>query len=280
MRYDPRIPLEFYERLAEGEWTRLTDSRMGQLLLHDHLDVFRAHIKRDDSVLELGAGAGRLTKELVPLCGSLLTSDLSPVQLEINRRKMDELGLGSRISDFRILDVTDLSELPRASYDIVVCTGGVLNYVHDKEKEAIRGILRVTRPGGTAILGVMSLVGSVLRYSKGLRSEKQKYGLGAMQWVLDTGVQDPEHYPVKSKNYVHMMRAQEVDELLNGEPAEVVERRAAGLLALAGEEALDDAAEDEELWRLLLEKELEYSRNPAVLDCGLNLLYVVRRLCP
>ena len=34
------------------------------MLLPDHLDVFRAHIRRDDSVLELGAGAGRLTKEL------------------------------------------------------------------------------------------------------------------------------------------------------------------------------------------------------------------------
>ena len=277
MRYDPRIPLQFYERLAEGEWTRLTDSRMGQLLLHNHLDVLRKHVKRADSVLELGAGAGRLTKDLVPLCGSLVTSDLSPVQLEINRRKMEELGLSSKIRDFRLLDVTDLNELPRASFDVVVCTGGALNYVHDREKEAIQGILRVTKPGGTAILGVMSLIGTLLRFAKGLRGEKEKYGLGAMQWVLDTGVQDPEHYPVENKHYVHMMRAQELEELFSDEPAEVVEKRAAGLLALAGEEALNDAAEDEELWRLLLEKELEYSRNPAVLDCGLNLLYVLRR---
>ena len=111
MRYDPSIPLEFYERLAEGEWTRLTDSRMGQLLLHDHVDVLRTHVKREDSVLEIGSGAGRLTKELVPLCRSLVTSDLSPVQLAINRRKMEELGLRSRISDFRILDVTDLNAI-------------------------------------------------------------------------------------------------------------------------------------------------------------------------
>ena len=228
-------------------------------------------------MLEIGSGAGRLTKELVPLCRSLVTSDLSPVQLAINRRKMEELGLRSRISDFRILDVTDLNELPEASFDVVVCTGGVLNYVHDMEREAIRGIVRATRPGGKAILGVMSLIGTVLRFAKGLRSETEKYGLGAMQYVLNTGIQDPEYYPVENKHYVHMMKAKEVEELLNHEPVEVVEKRAAGLLALAGEEALNDAAEDEKLWQLLLEKELDYSRNPAVLDCGLNLLYVLRR---
>ena len=74
-----------------------------------------------------------------------------------------------------------------------------------------------------------------------------------------------------------MMRAQEVEALFNDKPVEIVERRAAGLLGLAGEEALNDAAEDEELWQLLLEKELEYSKNPAVLDCGTNLIYVLRR---
>ena len=167
--------------------------------------------------------------------------------------------------------------MSRASFDAVVCTGGALNYTHDKEKKAIQEILGVTKPGDIIILGVMSLIGSVLRYAKALRSEKEKFGLEATRWVLDTGIQDPHHYPVEDKHYVHMMRAREVDALFHDEPVEVVERRAAGLLALAGEEALNDAAEDEDLWRLLLEKELEYSKNPAALDCGLNLIYVIRR---
>ena len=58
---------------------------------------------------------------------------------------------------------------------------------------------------------------------------------------------------------------------------ELLEKIDGRTVNLAGEEALNDAAEDEELWRLLLEKEIEYSKNPAVLDCGLNLLYVLRR---
>ncbi len=277
MKYDPNIPLEFYERLAEGEWTRLSKNRLGQLLFHNHLDALRTHIKTTDSVLELGAGAGQFTKELVPLCGTLLTSDLSPVQLESNRRKMDELGLSQKMSGFHILDITDLGEVPGAPFDAVVCTGGALNYAHDREKQAIQEILGVTKPGGTIILGVMSLIGPVLRHARLLRIEKEKFGLEAMRWVLETGIQDPINYPVEDKHFVHMMRAQEVDELLRDEPVEIIERRAAGLLSLAGEEALNDAAEDEQLWQLLLEKEIEYSKNATVLDCGQNLIYVLRR---
>jgi len=277
MKYDPRVPLEFYERLAEGEWTRLTANRMGQLLFHNHLDVLRTYVGATDSVLELGAGAGRFTKELVSLCGSLVTSDLSPIQIEINRQKMEELGLSGKVGAFQILDITDLGRVSGAPFDAVVCTGGALNYAHDREKKAVQEMVRVTKPGGLIILGVMSLIGTVLRYGNVLKAEKERFGIGAMRWVLDTGIQDPHKYPVEDKNYVHMMKSQEVDELFHDEPVEIVERRAAGLLALAGEEALDDAAEDEELWRLLLEKELEYSKNPAVLDCGMNLLYVLRR---
>lgn len=280
MKYDPNVPIDFYERLAEGEWTRLTESRMGQLLFHNHLDVFRTHINHTDSVLELGAGAGRLTKELVPLCGDLLVTDLSQVQLEINREKMEKFGLGSQINGFKILDVTDLSELQRDSFDVVVCTGGVLNYAHDKEKLAVQEMLDVTKPGGKVILGVMSLIGSVMRFARGFRNEKESYGLAAMRWVMETGIQDPENYPVDSKHFVHMMKSEDVESLLDPAQTEIVERRAAGLFAIAGEEALAETAKDEELWELFLEKELEYSKNPAVLDCGLNLVYVLTKKVP
>ena len=80
MRYDPRYPLAFYDRCGEREWTRLTATRSGQLLLHAHLDVLRTHIRRDDEVLELGAGAGRLTCELVRLGARVVL--LTDVQLD------------------------------------------------------------------------------------------------------------------------------------------------------------------------------------------------------
>jgi hypothetical protein len=48
--------------------------------------------------------------------------------------------------------------------------------------------------------------------------------------------------------------------------------------SLAGEDALNQAKIDGELWDLLLSKEIEFSKDPAYLNCGANLIYVVRKL--
>ena len=74
-----------------------------------------------------------------------------------------------------------------------------------------------------------------------------------------------------------MMRSDELDALCDDLPATIIEKRAAGLLALAGEEALEVAAQDPDLWQLLLDRELAYSKQPGSLDLGANLLYVLEK---
>lgn len=105
--YDPSVPKDYYDSFGEKEWTRLSRDCPGELLFHVHMDVFRRHVHKDASVLELGAGAGIFSKELVTLARQLAVSDISEEQLAINKSKMTELGLAKRIKDFLILDITD-----------------------------------------------------------------------------------------------------------------------------------------------------------------------------
>ncbi len=278
MKYDPEVPLRFYEALGEKEWERLSSTPLGELLYHVHMDVFRSQLKQNHDVLEVGAGCGFLTKELVSMCKSMVTSDLSPKQLVINREKMAELGLVERIRDFMILDVTDLQALSADRFDAVVCVGGVLNYAMDREKSAIQEMLRVTKRSGILILGVNSVVGVMLRCMPGIVSEKGKFGIEAMRWLLDTGIQDPIHYPVENRHFVHMMKESDLDELFVDQNVRILEKRSAGLFALAEDEALEEARKDDELWPLIVQKELEWSKLPGTLDCGANLIYVVQKL--
>ena len=279
MTYDPAIPQQFYDNLADKECNRLTKDRLGELLYHVHMDVLKQHISPDHAVLELGAGAGIFTKELVHMTKRLVVSDLSATQIDLNREHMRELGCYDRIEAFLQLDLTDLGAVETASFDTVVCVGGPLSYLLDKEKDGIREMLTVIRPGGLLILGVMSLLSSVVRYMDLLKKEKDTYGIDAIRWLLETGMQDPAHYPGPQdvKHYVHMMRSHELDALLENEPVTIVEKRTAGLLALAGEDTLNRLAEDEALWRLMLEMELAYSKLPGAVDLGANILYVVRK---
>ena len=278
MTYNPDVPRRHYDDFADKEWSRLTRNRLGELMFAVHMDILRRYVSPQDRVIEFGAGAGIYTKELVGMCMSLTVSDISPKQLEINKAKMTQLGHKEDISRFLLLDIVDLSTLAEGSFDVVVCVGGVLNYLMEKERAAVSEMLRITRQGGLLILGVMSLVGALIHAMPALIAEKGQFGIEATRWLLDTGIQDPDHYPVESQHYVHMMTSAELDHLIEGLPVNVREKSAAGLLGLSGEDVLLTARQDPELWDLLVEKEIEFTKRPGTLDCGTNIIYVIERV--
>ena len=276
MGYDPAIPRAHYDRLGDDEWTRLTRRRRGELNFLVHMDVLKRHVAGDMAVLEIGAGAGIYTKELVHMAARLVVADISEAQLALNRDHMQELGVLGLVDDYRCLDLVDLSALEAESFDAVVCIGGALCYLLDRAPSGVQQILRVLRPGGVAVLGVMSLINTVVLFMGMMKAEKEAIGIGNMRWLLETGLQDREHHPA-TEHFCHMMTSEDVDALLADAPVDIVEKRAAGILGMAGEEALNAVREDDELWALIVERELAWSKRPGTLDLGDNIVYVVRK---
>lgn len=276
MDYDPAIPRDHYDRLADNEWTRLTRSRRGELNFLVHMDVLRRHIKPDMDVLEIGAGAGIYTKELVHMARRLVVSDISPVQLAMNRDHMADLGVLDLVDEYHRLDLADLESVEAASFDAVVCVGGALSYLLDQESTGVREALRVVRSGGIVVLGVMSLINTVVLSMGALPAERDAIGIENLRWLLETGLQDREHHPATT-HYCHMMTSAGLDALLAAEAVDIIEKRAAGVLGMAGEDALNAVREDEELWPLIVERELAWSKLPGTLDVGDNIVYVMRK---
>ena len=278
MEYNPEYPRQRYDNFAEREWERLERDRLGELLYHVHLDILKRHIMPTDNVIELGAGAGRFTKEITKISKSLITSDISPVQVEINKKKMKEYNLYENVKDFLILDISNLKDIKDNSFEVAVCIGGPINYLFDKEKQAIQEMLRIIKPNHKLILGAMSKIGAIIYHMAGVLYEKNLFGIEATEWIFNTGLQEPEHYPVENKHYVHMMTSLELDKLFEGEKVEILEKSSAGLFMHSREENLNAAKEDLELWGLLLRKEIEFTKLPSTLDCGMNIIYVVKKL--
>lgn len=274
--YDPKFPRTHYDNLVENEWTRLTRTRHGELSFLVHMDVLRTYIKESMDVLEIGAGAGIFTKELVHMCNRLVVGDISKVQLDANQANMDDLGVLDRVDEYRELDLVDLSSFQLETFDAIVCVGGPLSYLMDKESEGIQQMLRILKSGGIVILGVMSLINSVVRLMRFLPALNRYRGMANTKWLFETGLQDQEHSP-ETKHYCHMMTSTDVDALLDLDSVEIVEKRAAGLLGMAGEEELNAVKADKDLWNLVVERELAWSRLPGAIDLGDNILYVVRK---
>ena len=276
MAYDPRIPRTHYDNLGENEWTRLTRTRHGELNFLVHMDVLCSYIQESMYVLEIGAGAGIFTKELVNMCNRLVVGDISKAQLEANRANMGDLGVLDRVDEYIELDLVDLSSLHPESLDAIVCVGGPLSYLMDKESVGLQQMLLTLKSGGILILGVMSLINSVVRLMRFLPALKRNRGMANTRWLLETGLQDREHSP-ETEHFCHMMTSVDVDALLDLDSVEIVEKRAAGLLGMAGEEELNAAKADQDLWNLVVERELAWSRLPGAIDLGDNILYVVRK---
>lgn len=277
MSYNPEIPRDRYNNYGDREWTRLEKDGHGELLYRVHLEILRRYVKANDKVLEIGAGSGRYTKDIVQLCKSLTVADISEHQIEFNKAKMKELSLFSKIESYHVLDILNMGVFPDSSFDCIVCIGGVIDYLLDKEKDGVAEMLRVLKPGGLIVVGAMSFIGASLYYLDGIRYEKDQFGMQATKWIFDTGVQDEEHYPVPSKHYVHMMRSNQMDELFNQFSVNIIERSSAGLFTQAGDIALENARNDREFWELIVEKEIQFTKLPGTLDCGMNIIYVVQK---
>ena len=277
MNYDPSFTREHYDQLADAEWTRLTSSRRGELNFIVHMDLFREHLSADMDVLEIGAGSGIFTKELIHLVRRLVVADLSEVQIDLNQKHMRDLGIVDRVDRYHVLDMVDLSCFDDSSFDAVICVGGPLSYLLDRAKSGVKESLRVVKPGGIVVLGAMSLINTLVRFMGGLVPERDAIGIDNLRWILETGIQDREHNPA-STHYCHMMTSADLDDLIANEQIEVVEKRATGLLSLADEDALNGLRKDEELWALLVERELAWSKLPGALDLGSNIVYVIRKV--
>lgn len=276
MNYDPSFVREHYDKLADNEWTRLTSSRRGELNYIVHMDLFQKHLSADMDVLELGAGTGIFTKELIHLVQRLVVADLSEVQIDLNQKHMRELGILDRVDQYHVLDMVDLSRFDDSLFDAVICVGGPLSYLLDRAKTGVKESLRVVKPGGIVVLGAMSLINTLVRFMASLRPERDAIGIDNLRWVLETGIQDREHNPGRT-HYCHMMTSADLDDLIANEQIEVVEKRATGLLSLSTEEALAELREDAELWALVVERELAWSKLPGALDLGSNIVYVIRK---
>ena len=154
--YDQAHIRNFYNEYAEQETARWDKSIVEQVKLYVHQHFLHQHIQLGESILELGAGSGVFTELLAQKTANLTVTDLSPVQLQLNKEKAKKNGSLSKIKRWEIADICDLSGFKNNAYDKVVCYGGPLSYVFDQKIKALTEIKRVLKTNGIAF--ILSLI--------------------------------------------------------------------------------------------------------------------------
>jgi SAM-dependent methyltransferase len=231
-------------------------------------------VRPGSRVLEIGAGAGRFTQVLADLDCRILVADISPGQLDLNRKHGAELGFAEAVEDWVQLDVCDLGNLEAASFDAVVCYGGALSYVFERAGEAVGECVRVLRKDGGFLASVMSLWGTAHNALKDVLDIPPEQN----QAITNSGDLTPESYPT-GIHFCHMYRASEFRDLLSRTGLKVLTMAASNCLSTRWNDHLVEIRHDAEKWAELLRMELDATREPGCLDMGAHLIAVARKIC-
>jgi SAM-dependent methyltransferase len=209
------------------------------------------------------------------LGASVVVSDISAVQLELNRNKVRAAGCEQNVEDHLLLDVRDLSAFTDGVFDGVVAYGGPISYAFDQAAVALAECIRVTRPGGVVLGSVMSTIGSFRWFLPGVAEEIKTFGMQAMDTVLRTGDTRPTQ---AGGHCCRMFRWRELAEMIAAQPCRLLGASASNAISLADPEVLDRLAADSGVWPQFLDWEEELAQEPGMLDGGTHILFAVERL--
>jgi SAM-dependent methyltransferase len=262
-----------FDKLGEGEWDRLEKDPRSRVALEIHRRFLRRHVPRGSRVLEIGAGAGRFTIELAQLACDVVVSDISPVQLSVNEQHVIAAGVESAVVERRVLDVCDLSSVPEDSFDAVVAYGGPLSYAFDDAEHSFSEVLRVVRPGGNVLASVMDSIGTLRLFVSAVPLFAGQGRLGILERVMATG----DNRLDESGHPCRMFRWREIEAMIDRLACRLRDASSSNFLSSGDQQVLAEIEQDAAQWKLLLDWEEEYCREPGALDSGTHLLFAVQR---
>jgi SAM-dependent methyltransferase len=271
-KYNPEYIAQYFDEEGDKEWSRLIASPTDEIKLFIHDHYLREYLPTGSRVLEIGAGPGRFTQTLSEIGCQITVSDISQVQLDLNKDRASDLGFSDSIEEWVRLDICDLSNFADCSFDAVVAYGGPLSYVFDQREQAVRECIRVLRSPGLFFVSVMSLWGSMHAFLPGVLDTPSAIN----RKIIETGDLTDETNP-DARNRCHVFGACELRELLLKFGLEISAISASNALSAVWGVELDAIRNDSERWSELKSLELLTSSKEACLDFGTHILAVARR---
>jgi len=155
-----------YDLHPDREWERLIGGAQARIEYVITAHVIGRHLPPDRPlrILDAGGGPGRYTIDLAKQGHRMTLLDLSPNLLHLAREKIARMGpeIEERVEAVIEGSITDLSRFADGEFDAVLCLGGPLSHVIDREdrKQAIAELRRVAKPAAPIFISVMNKLGA------------------------------------------------------------------------------------------------------------------------
>lgn len=261
----------YYDQWGAKEHDRLILTPRDRVSYEVHRRFLDKHISVGMKVLELGAGTGRFTAQMIEAGAKVLVTDISPVQLDLSRRMIASQGLDHGVEGYDLCDITDLSAYADGQFDAVVAYGGPLSYAFEHELEAMKGMLRVVRSGGPVVASVMSLPGTWSWYVENRPEYLAQASKEAVDELFRTG--DMHHVPAASGHVCRMFRWAEIEKLVGKAGGRVLSGWASNFITTRSDPILQQLEQDPVQWASFLDREVALCAEPGSQNAGTHILF-------
>jgi ubiquinone/menaquinone biosynthesis C-methylase UbiE len=264
----------WYNEYGEQETLRWERSIIEEVKYEIHLQILNDNIQKEDKVLELGAGTGMFTKEIAKITSDLIVSDLSSVQLDLNKKRASDLDYFEKVKSWDIIDITNLSSFKDNSFDKIVCFGGPLSYVFEKKHDALKEFKRVLKPNGMALISVMNLWGTInehlLPIITGVPKEENEK-------IIKTGNLHPSSY-APTEHHCHMFRLDEFKSDIEKAKFQIIDISASNSLSALRVSDLEELKKDDEKWNYFLSLEKRACKSLGMIESGSHIIIAIKNI--
>ncbi|MGE5224526.1 MAG: class I SAM-dependent methyltransferase [Omnitrophica WOR_2 bacterium] len=262
----------FFDAYGMREWDRLVQTPNAEVSLYIHQHYLEKYISRGQRVLEIGAGAGRFTQYLAELGASVVVADISPGQLDLNKKHAQQYGYSQAIEAWEQIDICEMSKLGDGSFDRVVAYGGAFSYVLDRRDQALAECIRVLKGAGLLLLSVISLWGAAHGNLIGVLETP----VDINRRITETGDILPGMMGGRGQ-FFHMFRAGELRSWLEQAGLQVLDISASDCLSMVWGEKLNEIRKDPVKWNELLRMELMACSEEGSLNMGMHTIAAAQK---
>lgn len=149
-----------------------------QLEFDTTIHFLKKHLPKSGLILDAGGGPGRYTIELVKLGYDVVLFDITPELLEIARKQIKRAKAQDKVKQIVQGSIDDLSIFGNNTFDAVICLGGTLSHIVNKEQreKAIDELIRVAKRNAPILVSAIGrlalLVSALVRFPEEIENKK------------------------------------------------------------------------------------------------------------
>lgn len=281
-----RDPKTYYDKMGEKEWTRLVKDPYHRLEFEITMHFLRKYLPETGRILDAGGGPGRYAIELAKMGCQVVLQDISPVQLDIARQKMEEEGeeVRNRVAEIAEGNVTDLSRFDDESFESVLCLGTLSHLIEENDRRRAAGELaRVLKSGAPMFVCGIGRYAALRTVLQDLPGELTEPG---HQRMFTEGVHiGHKTLPADGKDFkreasfpdAKFFLADEIPKLFKEFGIKKLELASCEGLSVHLREATNTLYEDKEKWEKWFRILLETCTDPSIVGMGEHILFVGRK---